>query len=652
MVHVHLTREEVGGGAGRRLGIEVLEAAAERGIRVTAIHEGGLVAAWNAQRAEGRLLAGDVILEVNGQTEDLTSVLSQAAARGEPLDILAAVPKGAARPGAGAAHELGRAAHVLALPTRMTAVNGVPQESREQRRVCPLATSPCLPSSLPSCGTEPSGCRCEPTRAGTEPASERCSCTAGTSSESTQQAEGPPRRASRGGSVGPPPQSDVSHLAAHSSGCMSEPLPLGRIDPARFNSSSSTQSPRRRSHSSSSLGLPAVQTVQTVRHQREDGLVEAMVNDQGSLVSDGSFCTVDSLGPEGHVSAPLWLRICGILPWGQRGVTTSSALRSCYWHLVLVSVVLIVCFLAFAAVYAPSGSCKHEACLGYAQITDLALAVGSLLGLLAMQSLSSLGILGSAESILVAYARRQEITGAWSAAVRGHSARLAGLWACSAALRLVSLVGGPWPSPLDVATAGCYAVTSLVFLGVVSGILHVSCALTLVIDSYATHFDGAHFRLETSVHEWNLLQAVLRKVSGAAERGFMAVQSTAVALVTGVMLAARGPLRGEAVGEAVGAGDAAWLSSAALLVVGAAFIFFKTAEVSERCMRMPSVINSLNFGECVDARRHYLVEFIKYSAAGFYVWEVRLTAAVALKLTYFCCILAFAGLSQLYAQDL
>jgi hypothetical protein len=190
--------------------------------------------------------------------------------------------------------------------------------------------------------------------------------------------------------------------------------------------------------------------------------------------------------------------------------------------------------------------------------------------------------------------------------------------------------------------AGSHAVASLVFLGIVSGILHVSCALTMVIDSYATHFDSASFRLDTSVHEWNLLQAVLRKVSGAAEKGFLAVQSTAIALVTGVILAARDPSN---------LGDLAWLFSAALLVVGVMFIFFKAAEVSERCMRMPSVINSLNFGECVDARRHYLVEFISYSAAGFYVWEVRLTAAIALKLTYFCCVLTFAGLSQRYVED-
>ncbi|CAK0899935.1 unnamed protein product [Prorocentrum cordatum] len=262
-----------------------------------------------------------------------------------------------------------------------------------------------------------------------------------------------------------------------------------------------------------------------------------------------------------------------------------------------------------------------------------------------MRSLASLGILGNSESILVAYARRQDITAAWSAAVRGHHARLAFLWVCSVALRCAWLLQGPPPTLLDAATTGSYAVVSLLFLGIVDGILHVSCALTIGVDSYVTHFDGAHFRLDTSVHEWNLLQAVLRKVSGAAEKTFLAVQSTAAALLTGVILAGQGSLM------AGNLGDLAWQFSAALLVVGVMFIFFKAAEVSERCMRMPSVINSLNFGESVDTRRHYLVQFMSYSAAGFYVGEVRLTAAMVLKLTYLCCILAFAGLSQLYAKD-
>jgi hypothetical protein len=367
--------------------------------------------------------------------------------------------------------------------------------------------------------------------------------------------------------------------------------------------------------------------------------VEEMVQSQDFAEGVGPTLSLGSLEVEGEVSAPLWLRICGTLPW-----TQSSALHACYRSLVLASMAVIVCFLVFAAVYAPAGSCEREVCLGYVQIADLALAVGSLVGLLSIQSLASFGVLGNSESILVAYARRQDITAAWSAAMRGHNVRLAFLWMCSVVLRCASLLKGSAPTLLDAATTGSYAVVSLMFMGIVDGILHVSCALTMGIDSYVTHFDGAHFRLDTSVYEWNLLQAVLRKVSGAAEKTFLAVQSTAVALVTGVILAGRGLLM------AGNLGDLAWLFSAALLVVGVMFIFFKAAEVSERCMRMPSVINSLNFGECVDSRRHYLVQFMSYSAAGFYVGEVRLTTAIALKLTYFCCILAFAGLSQLYAE--
>ncbi|CAK0792913.1 unnamed protein product [Prorocentrum cordatum] len=504
---------------------------------------------------------------------------------------------------------------------------GAPRERGQATGVLPVAARSALGDELSPCASDETLTKLPEAGSGGEPT-----------------AEGMPSSDSDGSWGAPLPLPGRAGSRSHSQSTtrwQSEPGRGGRADGDQAQlcqtaSSESSAWPVRSKRPHLSTGS----TVQTVRQGREDGLVEEMVQSQDLGTAMGPTLSIDSMAVEDEVSAPLWLRICGTLPWSQ-----AAALHTCYRSLVLASMALIVCFLVFAAVYAPSGSCEREVCLGYVQIADLALAVGSLVGLLSMQSLASLGILGNSESILVAYARRQDITAAWSAAMRGHNVRLGLLWICSVVLRCVSLLNGSRPTLLDAASTGSYAVVSLVFMGIVGGILHVSCALTMAIDSYVTHFDGLHFRLDTSVYEWNLLQAVLRKVSGAVEKTFLAVQSTAAALVTGVILAGRGLLMAGSLG------DLTWLFSAALLVVGVMFIFFKAAEASERCMRMPSLINSLNFGECVDTRRHYLVEFMSYSAAGFYVGEVRLTTAIALKLTYFCCILAFAGLSELYAED-
>ena len=112
LIRVRLTPKEVDAGGGDPirvpLGVEVLEVnAGVGGLRITAVHEGGLVAAWNAQRTYGLLGVEDRIVEVNGRTQDLTLVLFRAIALGGPVDIVA-VPgraRRAMRPSAGVSRE-------------------------------------------------------------------------------------------------------------------------------------------------------------------------------------------------------------------------------------------------------------------------------------------------------------------------------------------------------------------------------------------------------------------------------------------------------------------------------------------------------------------------------------------------------------------
>merc|ERR1712107_385915 len=88
------------------------------------------------------------------------------------------------------------------------------------------------------------------------------------------------------------------------------------------------------------------------------------------------------------------------------------------------------------------------------------------------------------------------------------------------------------------------------------------------------------------------------------------------------------------------------LLSVSLLALVDARLFLWAAEVTEKCARVPPLVNSLSFGVDVDPQRHYLVEYVAYSAAGFYVKEVRLTAAMALKLAYISGLVAFGVLTK------
>jgi len=67
------------------------------------------------------------------------------------------------------------------------------------------------------------------------------------------------------------------------------------------------------------------------------------------------------------------------------------------------------------------------------------------------------------------------------------------------------------------------------------------------------------------------------------------------------------------------------------------------AGVSDKCARVPSLINACNFSaDPLDEDRQYVVQYLLNSAAGFYVFEVRLTSEMILKCVYIVIAVAFA----------
>ncbi|CAK0899936.1 unnamed protein product, partial [Prorocentrum cordatum] len=285
-LHVRLTREDVSGHG--KLGVDAREviAGVVRGLRITAVHEGGLLAAWNARRAEGRLGVGDRIIEVNGRTERLASALGKAFAEGEPVDLVA-VPLSSGRQAVGALSEAGRAAGVLARPARRApsddpgAVAATWPPELGGGGEPPVAGSSSfsggsasLPLQLPSRPRADSTC---PARWHSEPGSGGKPPVAGSLSSSGGSASLPLQLPSR-------PSADSTCPARWHS----EPVRCWRADGDQGSTVCPTAStelsagPARSkrppgSVSSSALGQA---TVQSVRLDREDGLVEEMVQSQ------------------------------------------------------------------------------------------------------------------------------------------------------------------------------------------------------------------------------------------------------------------------------------------------------------------------------------------------------------------------------------
>jgi len=178
--------------------------------------------------------------------------------------------------------------------------------------------------------------------------------------------------------------------------------------------------------------------------------------------------------------------------------------------------------------------------------------------------------------------------------------------------------------------------------------LHVCAGLETCVDQYCLRlFDSAD--LSKGIREWNILQALLRRAASTIEVCFVCVGTAMLALLllTGIELF---NLREQSYGEQV---LASWhclglwavnvLCPTALTFVAV----FSSAQITEKCNRVPSLINSWSLSETVmDHAKQYAVQFINQSAAGFYVKGVRLNAVWAMKISYLVGVLMVTTITQ------
>lgn len=77
---------------------------------------------------------------------------------------------------------------------------------------------------------------------------------------------------------------------------------------------------------------------------------------------------------------------------------------------------------------------------------------------------------------------------------------------------------------------------------------------------------------------------------------------------------------------------------------------FYAAAVTDKCARVPALINSLRLEKEEWEMQQHLVDYIIHSDAGFYVYGVRLTIALVLKLCYFSCVVVFGLGTKIVAK--
>mmetsp|Transcript_89706 Transcript_89706/g.249182 ORF Transcript_89706/g.249182 Transcript_89706/m.249182 type:complete len:847 (+) Transcript_89706:87-2627(+) len=365
------------------------------------------------------------------------------------------------------------------------------------------------------------------------------------------------------------------------------------------------------------------------------------------------------------VTSPLLLRACGVLPWDwdapakeqgsqqSRGSAGSpqgpeqpgagAGARPCRQRLrlycaasalyrrallVLALAALGLCVQQLVAHVRLHAGGELTALAADFPLQDCVAAFGGMLGLMSLRHLAQKGLLGRADALLLRFAQRERIQAKWSSVSLQQSVSVVILWAVAVAARAAAVAKqegsiaalGANRQTLDV---GVFAFCSGLFTALAYCVLHVASGLVLMVDAFAAQLTGD---FSDGVHAWNVLQAVIRQVCRAVERGFLVLLTTTFVLVLLVVvdLSAQGK-RSEYSKQLI------VLALMAMVVR----LCFKAAEVTEKCARMPSLVNGVSFdGREVDPCRHYLVEYIAYSATGFYVKEVRLTTATILKAAY------------------
>eukprot|EP00418_Pyrodinium_bahamense_P079230 CAMPEP_0179063470 /NCGR_PEP_ID=MMETSP0796-20121207/27454_1 /TAXON_ID=73915 /ORGANISM="Pyrodinium bahamense, Strain pbaha01" /LENGTH=159 /DNA_ID=CAMNT_0020760397 /DNA_START=88 /DNA_END=567 /DNA_ORIENTATION=- len=142
--------------------------------------------------------------------------------------------------------------------------------------------------------------------------------------------------------------------------------------------------------------------------------------------------------------------------------------------------------------------------------------------------------------------------------------------------------------------------------------------------------------------DWNSLSFMAARVSTSCEWVFLILESTALMtlLVVGIHM----------LQDMTGAGMNICMFFTFLpFAAMAAWLLHMAAEFTEKCVRLPALVSSMNNCPALDAKRHSLVEFISYSLAGFYVKQVRLTGAMVFK-CYYGNLASFGLLTRLMAQ--
>jgi len=185
------------------------------------------------------------------------------------------------------------------------------------------------------------------------------------------------------------------------------------------------------------------------------------------------------------------------------------------------------------------------------------------------------------------------------------------------------------------------------FVAIMCCQVHVSSALYVAVDQCGSRLVGVT-DLACALSKWELLQAVLRQAACSIEGvfcGFGLIHIIVFACTALQLMQGSVSLQQESLDDRCLAFWYGWMVPPWLFML---YVFYRAADVTELCARVPSLIHSWSL--CSDEQQLYdrqrLVQYMVQSEAGYYVSGVRITSQLTMKVTYLLCVVTFTAVSQ------
>jgi hypothetical protein len=371
-----------------------------------------------------------------------------------------------------------------------------------------------------------------------------------------------------------------------------------------------------------------------------------------------SFVTIVTTGSVLSIPERITLRIqdlprimlcCfGVIPINR------SFLAWAYEYLVLL-IASIACGYSALVVVAGEEGLR----LMYVRLASSCLGMGGLVSLVALRRQGLHHLLGPHQWLLDSYADNYDFRDVWQKSSLKHFVLALLLWAFGV------LIFHIIPDSLIYKADGCtdatlgnrdtrslsvltFASNSAILAVVTFCQLHVCCFLELTVDDFCLRFfNDPDF--SRAVREWNVVQAMLRRVAATVSGSVLAVHTS---ILSTLLLTATESFFGDKEYRRCSTLWLLWAISPTTLALSGLFC---AASVTEKCSRVPALVNSAAFMDeedvaedesALDVDRQYLVQYIVQSEAGFYIYGIRLDSEFVLKVAYVLAILVYAVITQ------